>query len=115
MPCGGKGGGGARVVCGVEGGRVESEVLGALESKADFPCGMMKWKIVLKSYLLKIVPLMIWRKMKLEDKIYQKSLENKKRENDLLFYMWRWPMMMNQTDVIYMLLMSEPSNYDIES
>ena len=37
MPCGGKGGGGARVVCGVEGGRVESEVLGALESKADFP------------------------------------------------------------------------------
>ena len=42
MPCGGKGGGGARVVCGVEGGRVETEVLGALESKADFPCGMMK-------------------------------------------------------------------------
>ena len=42
VPCGGKGGGGARVVCGVEGGRVETEVLGALESKADFPCGMMK-------------------------------------------------------------------------
>ena len=44
MPCGGKGGGGARVVCGVEGGRVESEVLGALG--LNFPRGMMKCKIV---------------------------------------------------------------------
>ena len=68
-------------MCGEEGGRVESEVLGALESKADFPCGMMKWKIVLKRYLLKIVPLILWRKMKLEERIYQKSLENKKLEN----------------------------------
>ena len=39
---GGKGAGVARVVCGDEGGWVESEVLGALESKADSPCGMMK-------------------------------------------------------------------------
>ena len=31
----GEGGGGARVVCGEEGGWVDSEVLGALESKAD--------------------------------------------------------------------------------
>ena len=29
-------------MCGEDGGWVESEVIGALESKADFPCGMMK-------------------------------------------------------------------------
>ena len=39
-----EGGGGARVVCTEEGGRVESEVLGALG--LNFPCGMMKCKIV---------------------------------------------------------------------
>ena len=39
-----EGGGGARVVCTEEGGRVESEVLGGLG--LNFPCGMMKCKIV---------------------------------------------------------------------
>ena len=64
---------------------------------------------------------MLWRKMKLEERIYQKSLENKKREN-LRFAFLHVEMTHDateddddQTDVIYMLLMTEPSNYDIES
>ena len=65
---------------------------------------------------------MLWRKIKLEERIYQISLENKKREN-LQFAFLHVEMTHDateddddyQTDVIYMLLMAEPSNYDIQS
>jgi len=58
--------------------------------------------------------LMLWRKMKLEERIYQKSLENKKLEN-LRFAFLHVEITHDateddddQTDV------TEPSNYDIE-
>ena len=58
--------------------------------------------------------------MKLEERIDQKSLENKKLEN-LRFAFLHVEITHDateddddQTDEIYMLLMTEPSNYDIE-